>query len=110
MKSSQLIAIMLASASSAASANPVTLREDCVEVIKNSVAAAAGAETLDDTSRQDINISNVRVLGENENSAGTEDYTYRAHVKGQGLTGTVVLTATRGGCLVQKLDLHATYN
>lgn len=119
MNPTKLIIVMFALASSYAMADG--LRADCEQQVKAAVTAAEGEYTLSDDGKtlqingsdlDSIQILNVKVIKSVHAGGGGEDTmdtTSTADVKDGlegGLTGTVQVTATRGGCFVEKLNLH----
>ena len=102
--------VALSSASSVAHAGANGMRQDCVELVQNTLLAASGAETLDDESRKEVTIVDAKVIhSEDNHHDGTND-TYRTHFQGNGIKGTAIIVATRGGCLLDSLSLNGGRN
>jgi hypothetical protein len=112
MKTTNLIATLATLAATATTANaaPITMRQDCIELVQNTILAAGGAETLDEESRKEVTILDARVIhSEDNHHDGTND-TYKTHATGNGIRATAIIVATRGGCLLDSMSLDGGKN
>jgi hypothetical protein len=112
MKICDLMATLVAltATTSVAQAAPITMRGDCVELVQNTILAAGGDETFSDETRKEVTILDAKIIhSEDNHHDGTND-TYKTHATGNGIKATAILVATRGGCLLDSMQLDGGKN
>lgn len=83
---------------------PASLPE-CADFVKDLVKDLSG-KFADSEGSQTVKIKRVRVVGHLPNVGGTTDDIYSASVSTASVSGTVEVYASRGGCILNKIDLQ----